>query len=235
MRYITEMELRTEFGDRLPQKYTLPNGARLTPLARQFLIDRGLYTPDAPVYCGYSGSTLAGAGEKPEDMTHLRAGELVRKDHPRIELRGKLDTLEAEILQFAASPACAADACLQKQLADALVLVRRILAADCKEAPLGEWTLDGMDEDQIHEASHNPKRYTGTGHMAPDVRMGAVALGLNLLRAKSREAEVCAVAAFANEKRDTGDLVLALNRLSSYFYVLQLKATAKEFGRSSFI
>ena len=44
---------------------------------------------------------LLGGGyveEKPEHMTHLHSDLLVRKDHPRIVFRGKLDTLEAELI-----------------------------------------------------------------------------------------------------------------------------------------
>ena len=36
--------------------------------------------------------------QKPEYMTHLRGNLLVFKDHPRIALRGKIDSLEAAII-----------------------------------------------------------------------------------------------------------------------------------------
>ena len=36
--------------------------------------------------------------EKPEHMTHLNGDFLVVKDHPRIIFRGKLDTLESELI-----------------------------------------------------------------------------------------------------------------------------------------
>ena len=40
--------------------------------------------------------------EKPEDMTHLNGDTLVPKTHPRIAFRGAMDSLEAELLLWAA-------------------------------------------------------------------------------------------------------------------------------------
>ena len=94
MRYITEAELREQFSSGLPACYELPSGCMLTPSARQYLMDLKLYQQGT----GRQGPQAAPGSSKPEHMTHLNSRELVSKAHPAIALRGKLDTLEAEIL-----------------------------------------------------------------------------------------------------------------------------------------
>lgn len=216
MRYITEQELRDAFAQELPARYSPPVDARLTPAARQYLMDLRLYHAP-PVH----KST-----QKPEAMTHLNAQELVRKDDARIVLRGKLDSLAADIL-------CAQTAALRlgcpatvDGLEDALGLVRSILACDFRQAPLPEWTLGGLCPDEVRSASHNPRQYLPEGHVPPTAGQGEVAALLNRLRAVAREVEVQAVATYAHCLGASEDRVLALNRLSSYFYILQLQAIA---------
>ena len=88
MRYITEQELRDSFAGGVPLRFVLPADCRLTPLAEQYLRDLRLL----------GGESLPDWRQKPEHMTHLNSREMVYKTHPRILLRGKLDTLESEIL-----------------------------------------------------------------------------------------------------------------------------------------
>ena len=95
MRYITEQELRDAFSKGVPAHYEVPREARLTPAARQYLIDNRLYRQPAS---GESGPIRTASTIKPEHMTNLDATRLVAKTHPRIALRGKLDSLEADIL-----------------------------------------------------------------------------------------------------------------------------------------
>ena len=104
MRYITEQELRDAFADGVKPGFALPPDAKLTPAAREYLADLRVY-PDMPDGNPAPGNTAgaspaalattATAAPKPEHMAHLTPGELVQKTHPRIVLRGRLDTLEA--------------------------------------------------------------------------------------------------------------------------------------------
>ena len=157
-----------------------------------------------------------------ETLTELHAGELVPKDHPRILLRGRLDTLAAEILLLMTEGPDG----LREDLADALRLVHAILAAEALEKPLGPWTLGGMAAETLRETSHHPERYGFPGHRPPAPEHGRTAAALNRLRAISRETEIAAVTAFRREDGSFSheDCILALNRLSSFFYVLQLRA-----------
>ena len=216
MRFITELELRDQFAGGIPEQYQVPAGCRLTPAARQYLMDLRLYRHPSP-----ASAPVSSGKRKPEHMTNLKAHEMVCKTHPRIHLRGKLDTLESEILvlQTTCSPEW------REPLNEALQLTRSILAAEVREIPLAPWTLQGMNPEEIHRCSHHPEEFGFPGHILPAPEHGLLAAQLNRLRAITRETELAAVTAFWDGQKVTReDLVMALNRLSSYFYVLQLRA-----------
>ena len=219
MRYITERELRDQFASGVPQQYSVPAGCGLTPAARQYLIDLRLYR-HAPSPARGAVAPRAG-GRKPEHMTSLGNGELVTKSDPRILLRGKLDTLESEIL--VQQIVCGAE--WVAPLNDALLLVRSVMAAEVRDIPVPAWTLDGMSPEEVHRCSHHPEAFGFPGHILPEAGQGLTAAQMNRLRAVCREAELAAVSVFWDGQRLVHeDCVMALNRLSSYFYILQLRA-----------
>ena len=211
MRYITEQELRDSFAGGVPPRFVLPADCRLTPLAEQYLRDLRLLGDES----------LPNRREKPEHMTHLNGREMVYKTHPRILLRGKLDTLESDILLVMVG----CDDAWRALLQDALQLVRNVLAADVKDAPLPPWKLGGMDAEEVHRGSHHPEAFGLSGHLLPAPEQGLLAAQLNRLRAVCREAELAGIAAWQDGALlRHEDCILALNRLSSYFYLLQLRA-----------
>jgi len=223
VRYITERELRSALTGDANQVYAVPPGAKLTPAAREYLADRRI----RPVQdCAPASGKSPGAGVKPEHMTHLAPGKLVPKTHPRIALRGKLDSLEAEILALQVAAVERGETALIAPLDDALLLTRRVLGCEVSSEPLVDWTLGGMSPEAVHDASHRPQDFGFSGHVLPDRAQGWAATQLNRLRALSREAELAANAAFCDGGGGCArvDLVMALNRLSSFFYVMQLKA-----------
>ena len=110
-------------------------------------------------------------------------------------------------------------------LLDALQLVRNVLAADVKDEPLPPWRLGGMDAEEVHRGSHHPEAFGLSGHLLPAPEQGLLAAQMNRLRAMCRETELAAIAAWQDGVAlRHEDCVLALNRLSSYFYLLQLRA-----------
>ena len=229
MRYITEQELRRLFAKGIPQEYALPRDAKLTPAARQYLTDLRLYRPEG----GRQGRPApSSSGPKPEHMTHLTPDELVPKTHPRIALRGRLDSLQADILWAQAAAAERGAGELVPALEDALSLARRVLAAEVTGKPLGEWLLGGMTPAQVRASSHRPQDFGFLSHVLPSAAQGMMAALLNRLRTQARETELAAAAAFCWEGAPCGreDLLLALNRLSSYFYLLELKTVKGKEG-----
>ena len=155
--------------------------------------------------------------EKPEHMTHLNGDVLVEKTHPRIAFRGAMDTLEAELLlgQLELSQ-------WQKELGEVLALVRRLLRCEVLEEPLPEQTLGGLDSGQLRAQSHRPQDYYGQPHFMPSVEDGAVVLRLNRLRSQVRYGELKAAAAVPERT----DILQALNRMSSFLYILMIRQKA---------
>ncbi|EHM10715.1 ethanolamine utilization cobalamin adenosyltransferase [Thermanaerovibrio velox DSM 12556] len=248
MKLVTEQDLRAQIGARDVRRYVVDRGTIVTPSARQYLSDRKIeLVVEDPVAeeasgrsRGVSGSLngVVGSSEalggprfvgpdggaftqKPEHMTHLHGNRLVSKGHPVIAFRGKLDSLQAEVIALQALAFEEGNQELAESLEDFLGVIRSILRAEVTGSPVEELPLLGFDWDTLRGMSHDPRKAFGRGHIRPHYSMGRICAGLNLLRVRAREAELAAFRAFYRE--DQGllrqDIVRALNRLSSAFYV----------------
>ena len=159
--------------------------------------------------------------QKPEYMTHLNAEYLVEKTHPRIAFRGAMDSLEAALLLAAAE----AEGNICTQLSEALAYTRYLLGQEVLEQPIVCEALGGMDEKQLRERSHRPQDFYGKPHFMPAPEDGKTLLLVNAARCKAREAELAAVRAFADKEGlpQRLDLLQALNRLSSFLYLIMIQ------------
>ena len=198
--------LRNREGKRV---FYLAKGDQLTSEARDFLIRERVEILPAPAKT-----------PKPEPMTHLNGDTLVPKTHPRIFLRGKLDSLEsALILCQLQLPA------LAEPLGELLAQTRRILRCEVLEEPLKEVRLLGLTEEELRRRSHIPQEYYGVPHFMPEASDGETIAHLNRLRCQVRETELAAAAAFPEGQRE--DLLQALNRMSSAVYLLMIQQKQK--------
>ena len=159
-------------------------------------------------------------GSKPEHMTHLNAEVLVRKTHPRIIFRGKMDTLEAELILCQLT-----DPVLSQPVGEVLDLARKIIRCDVLEEPLRQETLCGLTEAQLRKRSHFPQDYYGQPHFMPGYQDGMTIGWLNRARCAAREAELAAVEAFSDREGcpTRPDILRALNRMSSMLYILMIE------------
>jgi ethanolamine utilization cobalamin adenosyltransferase len=174
---------------------------------------------------------------KPEHMTELRTGQPVRKDHPLIRLRGKLDSLEASLLEAVWAARKAGREQAAADLAETLDCVRAVLRAEVLNRPLPPITLFGLDGDALRERSHHPQKYYSRPHFMP-VRPedGEWVLTCNRLRAQTRETEIAALEAFTvpgEVSPDRPDILQTLNRLSSAFYVMMFRAQTEDDGEGA--
>ncbi|GHV43883.1 hypothetical protein AGMMS49546_26810 [Spirochaetia bacterium] len=172
---------------------------------------------------------------KGESMTHLHGNHLVYKDHPMIIWRGKLDSLTALIIEAQELGAEKGNQEFIEDLQGVLDFVRSLLSAEYKNTPLGPFQLLGLSMEELHEHSHNPQKYYGFPHILTDHRMGSLCIRLNRLRTAVRETELAAAAAFAsgNGEATREDIIEALNRLSSLFYILMYKYLPRDFTPDS--
>lgn len=167
---------------------------------------------------------------KPEHMTHLRGNILVHKTHPVIALRGQLDLLQCEIIEAQLLFEREGQGGLVAELEEILEFTKQVMAAEVQERPFTFTTLIGYTADELREVSHRPDKYFGVKHALMSYRDGVIVAKLHHLRAKSREVELQANRAFTDERGNCSrtDIVLALNRLSSAFYILACKARSQQ-------
>lgn len=218
--------IRNRDGKRV---YYLGKGDQLTSGARDYLSrERIAILPaeQAKVerYRLLNGGFLE---EKPEHMTHLNAQVLVPKNHSRILFRGKMDTLEAELILCQQ-----ADKALEKPVGEILALARQIIRCDVLEEKLQWDTLCGLTEQEQRRRSHFPQEYYGQPHFMPQAQDGPVIARLNRARCAAREAELSAVTAFSDREGNPTrvDLLRALNRMSSMLYILMVRKKAEHPG-----
>ena len=167
--------------------------------------------------------------KKAEYMTILSGSALVPKTHQRITFRGRIDILEAELIEAQLLAEQNNEAEFNAYLGEILNYLRDMMAAEVKETLLPPPFLFGMDAEEIHRRSHNSE---GKLPPLPSYTQGPLAARINTLRAKLREAELLAVKIFG-PKDLTGeagkaelnvtereDIILGLNRLSSALWWL---------------
>ena len=158
--------------------------------------------------------------EKPEHMTHLRGNLLVPKTHPRILFRGKLDTLQSElILGQLELPEEA------QRLGEILDLSRQLIRCDVLEEPVKREKLCGLTDQELRHRSHFPQEVYGKPHFMPQTADGITVARLNRLRCQVREAELAAAAAFTDRDGSVirTDILQALNRMSSMLYIMMIE------------
>lgn len=237
MKILTEADLRSALLLEDVKTYHVSSDIFVTPSAKEYLRDRGIElvagseacrktmtrtpVPDQGNHTYVDAVTGEGYAKKPEEMTHLRGNLLVPKTHPNIAFRGKLDTLQALIIEIQAKVYDKGCLTLVEDLGGILDCTRKILAAEVKDELLKPMDILGYDDIKLREVSHNVKTALGMDHPIPDYTMGEVAAKLNLLRTQIRETELSAASAFMKDEGITRpDILKQLNRLSSGAYIL---------------
>ena len=200
-------------------------GDTLTPGARDYLSRERIEVLPAEQakpeeYRLANGAVLR---EKPEHMTHLKGNLLVPKTHPRIALRGRMDSLEADLLLCQLN--CEK---WRAELGEILALARNLIRWDVLDEPAPEGKLCGLTAKELRSHSHRPQDYYGQPHFMPEAADGAVILHLNRCRTAARAAELAAAAAFTDENGSCTreDILRSLNRMSSMLYILMIREKA---------
>jgi ethanolamine utilization cobalamin adenosyltransferase len=169
--------------------------------------------------------------QKPDAMTHLDATTLVAKNDLRIAFRGRVDSAiaQAVLLQTQWQDEAVAPT-LQAMLADIRSALGNVLRCETLGETMSPIAVGDFDEAQLHTVSHNPLKHLGHDHIVPALEHGRTVARLNVLRTAIREAEVAGAQAFIDTDFTVrrGDLLQALNRLSSAVYVLMLIGLAHQ-------
>lgn len=170
--------------------------------------------------------------EKPEHMTHLRGNVLVFKDHPRIALRGAIDTLESEIIVAQVTAQRLGKQKIVDDLEEVIRFIRKLLRCEVSGDPVGEFYLQGLNEHDLRDQSYHPSKYFGIKHFLPTVKHGEMVALLNRLRTLTRKTELIAYDAFKDQYGQVSreDIIQAFNRLSSLFWIMMFKELSGRYG-----
>lgn len=251
MSVLTEYSLRSELRNKKLDEYEVSRDTIITPSARQYLkeknikivikeekekknISNNIDIEDKEKYMIPKYVFMNSEGyfeKKPEYMTQLLGNKLVYKTHPRIVLRGKLDILESKILEAQILAYKGKNEKILKDLDEVIQFVRNILRSEVLDEKIKDFILLGMNESEMREMSHYPKKYFNVDHILPNYKMGEMLVVLNSLRSYSREVEIAALNAFKNEEGEISrkDIIQCLNRLSSCFYIMMCKYVAGQY------
>ena len=256
---ITEAYLREELRGCEPKEYRVPEGKMLSPAAREYLQQRKIkiakagapgsgapapsraqspavpVTPVSTAGAKYlDDETGAFFAEKPEHMAQLTGNVLVPKWHPRIVFRGKLDSLQAQVVLLQATlQESGGNSRLIEDLNEILLSLREIMRCDALGEPYQNRTFLGFDHAGLRERSHNPAKYFQVKQMVPpDYTMGKVYALLNCLRTAVRETEVAAAMAFREGRKCTQPEILEeFNCMSSAVHVMMCMYQAGMYGK----
>lgn len=251
MRIFTEMELQERYRKKPFAIFNLPANCKLTPAAVQFLQDKRIkvetgenHPPVSNAEVNLAASPRNTKGyrlpdgkaieQKPEHMTQLRGKDLVDKRHPVIRLRGKLDSLQAQIIETIIDLQTMGFSQIAEEMSEILKLSRALMRAEVTGEQLPAPTFAGLDAQAIREFSHYPEKHIGVKHFLPDPSHGRFMSRLNIIRTLVRETELIAADVFCQEDGTTsrGDIMQTLNRMSSMIYMMmcQLKAGKYDLG-----
>ena len=248
LKVITEAILRVELKASEPEVYYIPEGKILSPAAREYLQQRKIKiskdkppavaepeeapqtqsaaapAKQAPAAANYiDDETGAFFTEKPEHMTHLHGNVLVPKADARIMFRGKLDSLQAQIvLAQAIIHEEGGSIKLIDDLGDILGVLREMMRCDVLGEEFKNERIIGLNHAELRERSHDPMKFFNIQQMLlPDYTMGKHYALLNGLRTQIRETEVAANQAFRDGRKCTRpDIIEELNRLSSALHIM---------------
>lgn len=245
--------MRDELRVSSPETYLIPDGKILTPSAREYLQQRKIKvvkesasTQASASACSRQPVGICGQQEakyvdyesgayymeKPEFMTHLFDNELVHKSHPRIILRGKLDSLQALVVCAQTSVAGAGGSHkLTDDLSDILNVLREMMRCDVMNEKFTNERIIGLTHAELRERSHDPMKFFQTKRMLlPDYSMGPIYAALNLIRTSVRETEIAAVQSYVSGRHaERNDIIEGLNRMSSAIHIMMCMFLAGQY------
>ncbi len=165
---------------------------------------------------------------KASALTQLDARHYAPKTHPRIKLRGRVDSLHSLVLLAQRIARQEGHDDLVRDLGTVAAYCRELTSAEYNERPVAPLRLKDWDIEQIHQVTHDPQGTLGIPHLTIDEFEPEVQHWLNMARTNSREIEITAMEAFPDPEHPYGASIChAFNRLSSVFYFLQLRMKAQ--------
>lgn len=252
MAVLTEHAVRIKVKDSNLEEFVVDKGVIITPSARQYLTDKNIKLvvrennqpkeesktvskeDDKKILPKFKAIEGGYFETKPEFRTSLYGNQLVFKDHPVIELRGKFDSIQAKTLSVQILANNLGEKKVVQDLQEILDYERKLMVSEIMKEELKEIKIMGHTFDEIKAMSHNPKKFFGIDHIwYPNYKHGELFAGMNEIRCGIREVEVTAMKAFKNQygQVDRVDIMRGINKLSSFIYVIMCKYISGQYKK----
>ncbi|MEG6617395.1 cobalamin adenosyltransferase [Peptococcaceae bacterium 1198_IL3148] len=189
MKFITEMELRDLYKREPFTSYVLEPDARITPGARQFLMDRRVTLVQAPIGDGQKTNT---------NQAHQVQGQ---RNHCTLRLRRTMDRIESLFLLVAAEILRGGDVVLSQQVMALGKCFRNVGQAERKQHPPEDIEFWGWSEEEIKRRTHHLEEYDDINEFHVGLKNGKEITLLNYLRASLREVEPAILEVYWQEEQ----------------------------------
>lgn len=202
MKFITEMDLRDLYRTEPFATYVLQPDTKITPGARQFLVDRRVTLEQAQ--CRDS--------EIPK--THKSSQVQTQESCFSLRLRRRMDCIESLFLLIAAELLHSGDAVLSEEVMALGKYFRNVQKAERDQMAPDRLQFQGWSEEEIKKRSDSLKKYVDVDEFHVGLENGKVVAQLNYLRSSLREVEPALLETYWNEEKQVclrQDLIDAVN------------------------
>ena len=214
MKFITEMELRELYKTDPFATYVLEPDTKITPGARQFLVDRRVSLVQAQY------------GEDKKSKTSESNQAQRRENWSTMRLRGKMDCIESLFLLIAAELLQSKDAALSEEVMALGKCFRNVRNAERQGIAPDKIQFWGWSEDEIKSRSDNLEKHLNISEFHVGLKNGKEITMLNHLRASLREVEPAILETYWNEEKQVclrEDLIGTVNRIINVLCMMMWK------------
>jgi ethanolamine utilization cobalamin adenosyltransferase len=214
MKFITEMELRDLYKIGPFTTYVLESDAKITPGARQFLVDRGVKLEQAQASDGKSANnSKAKSVQGRESWCVLR-------------LRGRMECIESLFLLVGADLLGSGDAVLAEEVMALGKYFRNVKDAEREQTAPDSIQFWEWSEAEIKNCSNNLGKYFDINEFHVRLQNGKAIALLNHLRASLREVEPAILETYWNEEQQAcsrEDLIEKVNLIINILCIMMWK------------
>lgn len=214
MKFITEMELRDLYKTEPFATYVLEPDTKITPGARQFLVDRRVTLVQAQ--CSDDKKS------NPSESKQAQQGEKWCTQR----LRGRMDWIESLFLLIAAELIRSGDAVLSEEVMALGKAFRNVRIAEREQIAPDTVRFWGWSEEEIKQRSDNLEKYVDISEFHVRLENGKELALLNHLRASLREVEPAMLETYWNEDKQAcsrQDLIDTVNLIINILCMMMWK------------
>ncbi|HBV86804.1 MAG TPA: cobalamin adenosyltransferase [Desulfosporosinus sp.] len=214
MKFVTEIELRDLYRKEPFATYVLEPDTKITPGARQFLVDRRVTLVQAQC-CDDKKSNLDASNQVQ-----------VRENWCTQRLLRRMESVEALFLLIAAELLHSGDAVQSEEIMALGKCFRNLRNAEREQVPPDILEFWGWSEEEIRERSDNLGKFVDLREFHVGLENGKEVALLNYLRASLQEVEPAILEAYWNEEQQDcsrQDLIDTINLIINILCIMMWK------------